>query len=219
MAPPRLRLITDATAEPLSLADAKLYARVDQTAEDSMIASLITAARRRIERDTGLALLTQTWVALWDRWPHADNRGLATPWWDGVREMPINILAQTDVIEIHKRPFACVTQIQLRSAYGDYTTVDPSIYFTERSNYEGRVIRVLGTMWPIVVMAPSGAINVTFTCGFDAIGLPVPDDLVTAMRILVKHWYDNRDMVTDGRFGDTPHGYGELLAAWRNLRL
>ena len=49
--------------EPVILADAKLYARaVTGTAEDTLFATLITSARKCVERLTGLSLIPKTCV-------------------------------------------------------------------------------------------------------------------------------------------------------------
>lgn len=201
------------------MADAKAYARVDDSADDTLIGTLITAARKRVEKETGLALMPQTWVAVFDRWPGADDRGLSAPWWDGTREAPISsILGAAAVIEIPKRPFNAVTSINLRDATGGLNLVDSSIYYSEVSDWKGRILRKLGTVWPIVVLAQSSAIEVTFTCGWpDAAS--VPADLVLAVKILVKHWYDNRDLLNEGRAVPVPHHVGEILGSWRNVRL
>jgi hypothetical protein len=218
---PRLRLVADASSEPLTLTDAKSFCRVDIADDDALITSLIASARRRVEKDTGLALKTQGWVAVFDRWPDQPAGGLSGPWWDGVRQAPLaSVLGAAGVIEIPKRPFQAVTQIQLRDAYGALTTVDPSIYFVEVSGMRGRVIRKLGAIWPVVVLAPSSAIEIAFTAGFDAAPYTgISDDLVHAMRVLVKHWYDNRELVLDGRTSPVPHGYQDIVSAWRASRL
>lgn len=218
---PRLRLVTDAASEPLSLSDAKAFCRVDISDDDTLVTSLIKSARRRVEKDTGLAILTQTFVAVLDRWPDQQPGGLSGPWWDGVREGPISLVSGfTNVIEIPKRPFQAVTGIQLRDAYGGFTTVDPSVYFVEVSDMRGKIIRKLGQIWPVIVMAPSSGIEITFTAGFDAApNTGVPDDLLHAIRILVKHWYDNREMVMDGKTSPVPHAYADLVESWRGMRL
>ncbi len=217
----RLRLVADATGEPVALADAKAYARVDLTDDDALITALIAAGRRRVEKETGLALMTQSWIAVLDRWPDgAGAGGLSSPWWDGVREAPLAMVSPTSVIEIPKRPFQAVTQIRLRDAYGDFTTVDPAIYYSEVSDMRGRILRKLGTIWPVIVMAPKSAIEISFTAGFDAAPHSgVPEDLLTAIKMLVKHWYDNREPAADGRVTKVPHHVEAILGSYRAARL
>lgn len=224
MTTPRLRLVTDAASEPLTLADAKAFCRVDIADDDALITALIASARRRIEKETGLALKTQSWTAVFDRWPDQAGNGLSGPWWDGVRHGPLSMIAPTGVIEIPKRPFQDVTSIKLRDASGTLTTVDPSIYFTEVSDMRGRVIRKLGQIWPVVILAPSSAIEIAFTCGFDAAPYAgIPDDLLTAMKILVKHWYDRRDPIACGGGGgsanELPQHLSAILGGYRAMRL
>lgn len=217
---PRLRLVTDATSEPVSLADAKSFCRVDIPDEDALITSLIIAARRYVEKETGLALMTQAWTAVIDRWPDGVQQGIGGPWWDGVREAPMSIVAPTTTLEIPKRPFQAVTSIKLRDAYGALTTVDSSVYFTEVSDMRGRVNRKLGQIWPVVILAQSGAIEIAFTAGFDASPYPgVPDDLLTAIKILVKHWFDNREPIAAGSVSSIPSHIGEILKHWKPVRL
>lgn len=217
---PRLRLVTDAASEPVTLSDAKAYCRVDIPDEDALITSLIKAARRHVEKETGLALMTQSWTAVLDKWPQGEGQGLGGPWWDGVREAPISLVTPTTVLEIPKRPFQAVTSVKLRDAYGTLTTVDSGVYYTEVSDMRGRVSRVLGQIWPVVVLAQTGAIEVAFTAGFDASPYSgVPDDLQTAIKIMVKHWFDNREPIAAGSISPVPGHVDQILKHWRPARL
>ena len=54
-------LIAGPGEEPVSLAEAKLYARVDGNDEDALVGALVAAARLHVESLTGRALVTQTW--------------------------------------------------------------------------------------------------------------------------------------------------------------
>lgn len=217
---PRLRLVTDATSEPITLAEAKAYCRVDISDDDTLITSLIGSARRYIEKETGLALMTQTWTAVYDRWPEGEGQGFGGAWWDGVRQLPTSFVTPTTTIEIPKRPFQAVTSVKLKDAYGTFTTVSPSVYYSEVSDFRGRVSRVLGQIWPVIIMAQSGAIEVQFTAGFDASPYSgVPGDLVAALKMLVKHWCDNREPITEGTIAKTPVHVSEILKYWRPTRL
>jgi hypothetical protein len=54
-------LIAGPGEEPVSLAEAKAFCRIDGTDEDALVSALIAAARLHVESITGRALLTQTW--------------------------------------------------------------------------------------------------------------------------------------------------------------
>ncbi len=65
----RDRLLVQAAApdvEPLTLAEAKLYLRVDTTAEDALITDLIAVARQAAERHLRRSLITQQWTLAYD---------------------------------------------------------------------------------------------------------------------------------------------------------
>ena len=69
-------LLIGPTAEPVTLTEAKAHLRVDSSAEDTLIQSLIMASRLHIEAALDLALITQTWRFQLDRWPRARSLNL-----------------------------------------------------------------------------------------------------------------------------------------------
>ena len=64
-----LVLTSGPAVEPVSLAQAKAHLRVDESAEDALIGSLITTSRLHIEAALDLALVNQSWTWSVDAWP------------------------------------------------------------------------------------------------------------------------------------------------------
>lgn len=56
-----MRCTVDASFEPVTLEEAKLYCCVDHDAEDALITALTVAARQHAERKTGRVLCASTW--------------------------------------------------------------------------------------------------------------------------------------------------------------
>ncbi len=59
------RVVPPAT-EPLSLAEAKLFLRVDGSSEDSLITDMITAVRESAEAYMRASIISQTWAVTYD---------------------------------------------------------------------------------------------------------------------------------------------------------
>ncbi len=63
-------LIVNAPAlEPIAIADAKRWLKLETAEDDEVVGALITAARLTVEAHIGRMLITQTWRLIYDRWP------------------------------------------------------------------------------------------------------------------------------------------------------
>jgi uncharacterized phiE125 gp8 family phage protein len=62
-------LLTAPAVEPISLAEAKAFLRVEHDDDDDVIAALIAGARIYVEAQTRRALITQSWRLTRDAWP------------------------------------------------------------------------------------------------------------------------------------------------------
>lgn len=62
--------------EPVTLADARAFLRLDDATEDALLSALITAARLTLEHVTRRAFVSQSWRLTLDEWP---GRQVALP--------------------------------------------------------------------------------------------------------------------------------------------
>ena len=62
-------LLVGPMIEPISLAEARAWLKLDSTEEDDLVGALITSARLIVESLTRRMLLTQTWRLALDAWP------------------------------------------------------------------------------------------------------------------------------------------------------
>ena len=62
-------LIAGPAVEPVTLAKMRAYLRLDDDAEDDLVAALIKAARLVVEAAAGRQLVEQSWRLTLDRWP------------------------------------------------------------------------------------------------------------------------------------------------------
>jgi len=109
-----------------------------------------------------------------------------------------------------------VTSITSTNDAGVATVLAPSAYVVDLASTPARLGLAAGGTWPSDVRALQGvAIRVE-------VGLvPVPEDLVHALRLLVGHYYENRmASVGDERVDAAlPFGVDELLAPYEMVSL
>jgi uncharacterized phiE125 gp8 family phage protein len=178
------KLIVAPTLEPLALGEAKahlLYAAEDQ---DSLISSLIATARRSIENETGRAIMPQTWDFWYDGFP-CDSDQIKLPL-GGLRS--ISVFEWTDSAGAARSwtPSGNPTSALLQSG-------------TTRAHVsteaEPGVIRLAyGQTWPADTLRTLNSVRIRGEWGYTA----VPPDLVHAMKLLVGHWFINREEVVAG---------------------
>jgi len=85
-----LDVVTPPALEPLDVATAKVWARIDTPAFDATIPMMITAARQHAEHELGSRLITQTLRAQLEDWPAATQlfrlhpvQSIAVTYWNG----------------------------------------------------------------------------------------------------------------------------------------
>lgn len=190
-----LVLTAGPAVEPVSLAEAKAHLRVDGTAEDTLIASLIVTSRLHVEAGHGLALVTQGWSYFLDCWPPA-----------AALKLPL-------------RPVQAIGAVRLYDEDGATTTVPSSSYLLDGASAPARLVRQGRVAWPKPGRVANG-IEIALTVGFGDAAADVPEPIRQAILLLVAHWYEHRSPLEIGAQAEpVPDMVATLLAPYRAPRL
>lgn len=215
----RLEPFTGTLTEPLNVADAKLYLRVDGTDDDALIAVLITAAREHIEKATGELLVSRTLVGVADRWPGVEDVGpglvspRGIPFADGLNDPVPPPTAGT--LELPVRPVTVVSKIEIVDNAGTASGFDAANWYLDTSGQAARIALRPGAVVPADRQV-LGGIRVTFTAGWAT----PPADLMLALRQILTHWYENRQAVVTGTIAsEVPLGAARILKSHKQVRL
>jgi uncharacterized phiE125 gp8 family phage protein len=189
-----LALTSGPAVEPVTVSEAKAHLRLDGSAEDILIGSLIVTSRLHVEAALGLALITQGWRLTLDRWPEA-----------GEVRFPL-------------RPIQSITSIAVRAADGTPTEVPNEDYLLDGQALKPRLIPRGGT-WRAPGLKANG-IEIEFAAGIGDAAAEVPQPIRHAILMLVAHWYEHRDPLEIGSAAAAiPPAVSELLKPYREVRL
>jgi len=183
---------TVAPAElPISRDEAKLHCRVEHDEEDTLIDSLIAAAVDYLDGPSGIlgrAIIEQQWLLELDAWPSS----LALPI-EPVSSVTVQYLdksgTETDVPE---------NQLVIVDAPSARTVLEWVDGF--------QAPELSDTRYPV---------KITLTAGFGATAKEL-DGIKVAIKMMVGHWYENRETVVLGMsVAELPMAVSALLARYR----
>lgn len=182
------------------------------TTSDPDIGDMIFEAREYIETFTRRALITQGWTLTLDSFPpyHLQT---ASPYLETVSGLrhPEMLDLHKDVIRLPKPPLLTVDAIRYVADDGTVTVLDPALYQVIVSEVRGEIARAFNQSWPSTRWQ-AGAVEVDFTCGYGPARGDLPGVARRACRMLVAHYYANREVFVDNRFAiEVPHGVDSLL--------
>lgn len=187
---PGLALVTAPTSEPVTLNEAKLFARITSDDEDAVIADLIAGARKALEDRWNWSFVTQTWDYFLDRFP-VDEWYCSLP------------------LLLPRQPLQSVTTVKYTPNGGSIQTMSASDYYVDMTSTSGpRIIPVIGKAWPGDLLRIANGVEVRIQTGY---GLPiaVPEQLRLTVKQVMAYWYENRDEL--GRLPDWVDGAFETM--------
>ena len=151
-----ISIITPPASEPVSLAETKLFLRVDHTAEDSLIATIIAAAREAVEHACGRALIQRRVRESLDIWRR-----------DAVGGAVLGV-----------GPVSNVAAVRLIAASGSESVIDPARYRLDGARDRPRLIFESGLP---ATMRAAGGVEIDYDAGLAA----TPETLPVGLRIAV----------------------------------
>ncbi len=188
-------LLAAPATEPVTLVEAKEFLRIEDTAEDGFINTLITAARLHVEGTTGRALIAQSWRVICDSWPA--DRTIRLP------VAPLISLSAITAYDSEGNP----TSLAL-AQFQPENKVAPASIFLPRPVTDAPALR------------ERGGIEVDYVAGFGTSASDVPADLRQSVLTLVGYWFEHRDaVVIAGSGAIVPAGFDNLLCAYRRVSL
>lgn len=112
-----LLLMTGPAEEPVTIAEARAFLRIDGDHDDAVVAACIVAARQACESFTRRALMTQVWQLYLDDWP-ADGGPVTLP----------------------RPPLQAVTMVSVHDADGTATELDADDFWIDSARSPARLV-------------------------------------------------------------------------------
>lgn len=204
---PRVEVTTAEATPAVSLADAKLWLRVDSgnTDDDDVITDMISAATDSAKEYLRRSLINRTLKATFDEFPKrpTDRAG----WWDGVRQGSITeIHSDSDLIILPFPPLVSVTSVTTYDTANSGSVFSSSNYTADTSG--GRIYLDYGQTWP-TDLRDYAAIEVVYVSGYGSAASDIPPAITTAIRMHVMEMYEQRT------FCDIPTNCKKMLDPYR----
>lgn len=192
-------VVTPPALEPLTLDEGKARAGLnwpDGDPRDDQMRGFIAAARQQVERDTGLALLTQT-------------RDI---YLDTIGGYALDLPSQA-------RPLQSVTSVKWTDTAGAVNTFDPASYVVDLG--DARIGLALGAVWP-TDLRPFQPFVVRVVSGWTSPEVLLAQEplLVHAVGLLTAHYATlGRDLASADRASEVPYGYAQAIEPYCRVTL
>lgn len=183
-------LVTAASGQVVTTAEAKSQLRVEVSDDDTLIDGYVVAAQEWCERSVpgGRQLLTATYDVP------------AACWWEGPLRLPLP-------------PLQSVTSVKYYDAAGAEQTLAATEYLVRTPRRQpGTVERAPGKSWPALEADRRLPVTVRFVAGYGA-AAAVPQLVKQAVLMLAAHWYEHREAAGQAPAKEVDLAVRALLAA------
>ena len=161
------KVTTAPATEVWTLSEVKNYLKVDTSADDTLITTLLQSAREVAERYLNQALITQTITEKLDR--------LSNP-----------------TIYLSVSPVIAVSSFQYQDGVNSTQTYDAANYVVDTFEKPARLSLAYGKTWP-TLYGNINDVNITYTAGYGSTAASVPMQIRQAILMMIADSYDNRE--------------------------
>ncbi|WP_144394833.1 head-tail connector protein [Pleionea sediminis] len=182
--------LTPRGVEPVSASHLKQSMNVLHDHDDELIETLQATVREFVEEDLRVITTEQTF------------RGYCSSF--------------SESIYFPVRPIRRIGSLSYFDRNGVFQTLPPDHYQFDGHSRSPSLKPAPGYEWPTTQTDRSSAVWIEFTAGFDAIE-NVPKPILHAIKLLVGHFYENRESTVQGiNVSMLPQGYDFLVQSYRN---
>ena len=161
------KVTTAPATEVWTLSEVKNYLKVDTSADDTLITTLLQSAREVAEKYLNQALITQTITEKLDR--------LSNP-----------------TIYLSVSPVISVSSFQYADSQNTTQTYNASNYIVDTFEKPARLSLAYGKTWP-TLYGNINDVTITYTAGYGSTAASVPMQIRQAILMMIADSYDNRE--------------------------
>ena len=194
--------------EPVSLALAKSYCRVDASTDDDLITLLIQAAREYVEEYTGNTLIQSTWQWTLHDWTNSRIIRPSGQWYDWNGD-------SSGILYIPNSPVISISSITYYDTAGTLQTLSAASYQTQIKSNPGRLMPASGYVWPDIQSDNLSAITIQYVAGYGTQPENIPGEYRLAMLYLIVQWYEERKPTAFTTVNQVPLTVVDLLKTVR----
>lgn len=158
---------TAPTTEPITVAELKMFARIDGSDEDTLLESFIEAARMAAERYLNRALIEQTVTLKMDFWPG-------------------------EIIELPRPPLISITSVSTLDEDDTATAYDSDYYYAITTGIKGKIILKQGVTAPQNTERDYGGFQIVYKVGYGDEATDVPGMIREGIKLWATDIYENR---------------------------
>ncbi len=201
-----MKIITPATVEPITLAQARKQCKVDPEGsppvheDDELISIFLTAAREWCESYLGSRIAPTLVEIAFDAFPS-------------------DVVSTTTVagtLALQSSPVLAINGITYLDADGFEQTLDPIAYTLDTTTQVAVARLNVDETWP-ATQAVANAVTVRYTIGYSLSGdspqaAPLPSSIKVAILLILGHLYEHREDVSAIQLYEVPLGAKALLS-------